>query len=110
MFKLQLRQITSQQVVRVDVFQDTDGPKMTVTKKWDFASGQVTRATVLANVQFGINLDSREAREASEWYSIAAQVAEQLDALFHSRDDLRHWIEVELLPDYTVEISFKDFD
>lgn len=110
MFQIRLRQLVSQQKLYIDIFQEEDGPEIHVSKRYDFKTQIVGPALIFVNVHFGEHLDKYQTRTAARWFTIAANVAEQLDSLLHSRDDLRRRIAAKLWADDTVDISFEDFN
>lgn len=108
MLNIELKQITSQQSVKVFIWLETpgEGPAFVVSKKWNFNTSTVGPAQVIPNVQFNTCFAS-EACEIADWWHIAAETAETLDRLFQTRDDLKRRISVRLVS-RTVTVQFVD--
>lgn len=109
MFKVKVEQLVSQQKVTVFIFESEDGAQIRVFKKYNFGKQQVDSASILMGRNFfSYNvIISVMARQAEEWYRIAAATAETLDRIFQTREDLRRRVMVRMVGK-TVAIDFQE--
>lgn len=81
------------------------GGSLNLVKRRSFDKPELLPAYILPNAGFSGQYTPTEAREVAEWWQVAAQAAETLDALIKTREDLKRPIAVRMVG-AVVEIAF----